>query len=309
MPVPDYQTMMRPVLQAFADGATSVPEALPAVARTLGLSEADMAETVPSGRKTLLYDRAHWARTHMGKAGLLESPRRGVHHITARGREMLALGERIDLTALRRFEEFEAWLSESRARSATPASAPDAGRSPDPVEDAPPEEVMEDAMRSLRAVLREEVAAAVLSLTPLRFEGLIVDLLLAMGYGGGDPRMGERLGRSGDGGIDGVVNEDPLGLDAVYVQAKRYAPENKVGRPALQAFVGSLTGEGASKGVFVTTSGFSREAVDYVDRVQHRIVLIDGARLADLMILHGVGVRERRVHVVKGVDEDYFADG
>jgi restriction system protein len=145
-------------------------------------------------------------------------------------------------------------------------------------------------------------------MSPTRFEQLIVDLLLAMGYGGGDRAMGDRIGKSGDGGIDGVINEDKLGLDAVYVQAKRYAPDAKVGRPALQAFVGSLTGEGANKGVFVTTSDFSREARDYLNRVQHRIVLINGELLARLMIQHEVGVRARKTYVVRSVDEDYFFD-
>lgn len=143
---------------------------------------------------------------------------------------------------------------------------------------------------------------------PTRFEQLIVDLLLAMGYGGGRQEMGRRLGRSGDGGIDGVIDEDALGLDAVYVQAKRYAPGNTVGRPAIQQFIGSLTGEGATKGVFVTTSAFSAEARDYAARVQHRIVLIDGPRLARLMVAHDVGVRTRQTCAVKTVDEDYFAD-
>ncbi|MCE8508802.1 restriction endonuclease [Ruegeria pomeroyi] len=156
--------------------------------------------------------------------------------------------------------------------------------------------------------MASEVFEAVLSLSPARFEKLVVDLLIAMGYGGGDLERGLQTNLSGDGGIDGIINEDELGLDAVYVQAKRYAPDNKVGRPALNAFVGSLTGEGATKGVFVTTSDFSREARDYVSRVQQRIVLINGDRLARLMIKHEVGVRARRTYVLRSVDEDYFAD-
>ena len=147
-----------------------------------------------------------------------------------------------------------------------------------------------------------------LTVSPKQFEQLIVDLLLAMGYGGGDRTMGERIGRSGDGGIDGVINEDALGLDAVYIQAKRNSPDNRIGRPTLQAFVGSLTGEGATKGVFVTTSDFSREARDYLNRVQHRIVLINGERLARLMIQHEVGVRARKTYVLRSVDEDYFTE-
>ena len=167
---------------------------------------------------------------------------------------------------------------------------------------------MDTAQSAFEATLRDDLLAAILDLSPQRFEHLIVDLLLAMGYGGGDRSMGERIGKSGDGGIDGIINEDALGLDAVYIQAKRYAPDSKVGRPALQAFVGSLTGEGANKGVFVTTSDFSKEARDYLTRVQHRIVLINGDRLARLMIQHEVGVRARKTYVLRSVDEDYFSE-
>jgi len=160
----------------------------------------------------------------------------------------------------------------------------------------------------MEAALADELLAAARQTTPARFERLVVDLLIAMGYGGGDPARGRPTQLSADGGIDGVVNEDALGLDAVYVQAKRYAAENRVGRPALQAFVGAMHGEGASKGVFVTTSGFSRESMEYVRTVAQRIVLIDGARLARLMIAHGVGVRTRRVVELRDLDEAFFDD-
>ncbi|WP_328701234.1 restriction endonuclease [Sedimentitalea arenosa] len=166
----------------------------------------------------------------------------------------------------------------------------------------------ETAFREIESALVGEVIEAVLSLSPARFEKLVVDLLLAMGYGGGDLERGLQTSLTGDGGIDGIFNEDELGLDAVYVQAKRYAADNKVGRPALNAFVGSLTGEGATKGVFVTTSDFSRDAMEYVARVQQRIVLINGDRLARLMIKHEVGVRPRKTYVLRSVDEDYFSD-
>ena len=173
---------------------------------------------------------------------------------------------------------------------------------------ASPDEVIAAAHAELTEATAAELLDLTLQISPARFEELIVDLLLAMGYGGGDRAMGRRLGRSGDGGIDGVIDEDALGLDAVYVQAKRYAPGNTVGRPAIQQFVGSLTGEEATKGVFVTTSAFSAEARAYADRVAQRVVLIDGARLARLMIAHDVGVRTRQTYALKTVDEDYFAD-
>lgn len=171
-----------------------------------------------------------------------------------------------------------------------------------------PEDAIEAASGLLDAALRDELIALLYQLSPQRFEQVVLDLLSAMGYGGGDAARGLTTKTTGDGGIDGIIHEDALGLDAVYIQAKRYAAENRIGRPDIQRFIGSLTGEGATKGVFVTTSDFSREAKEYLHRVQHRVVLINGNRLARLMLQHGVGVRVRRSYVVQSVDEDYFAD-
>lgn len=167
---------------------------------------------------------------------------------------------------------------------------------------------MEAAFGLLEAALRDDLLALLHQLSPQRFEQVILDLLTAMGYGGGDATRGLTTKATGDGGVDGIIHEDALGLDAVYIQAKRYAPDNRIGRPDIQRFIGSLTGESATKGVFVTTSDFSREAREYLHRVQHRVVLINGQRLARLMIQHGVGVRVRRQYVIQSVDEDYFAD-
>ncbi len=305
MPVPDYETMMRPVLAAIAEGARNVTEAIPALRQQFSVSDAEAHELLPSGRISVLASRAHWARTYLSKAGCLESPRRNVHQITNRGREILAAHPvRIDNTVLAQFPEFMEW----RTRAVTDLVAADGKDSNTlvPTDRQTPEDQMESAHAKIDAALTEELLQAIQALHPTRFEQLIVDLLLAMG--GGDRAMGERIGKSGDGGIDGIINEDALGLDAVYIQAKRYAPDSKVGRPALQAFVGSLTGEGANKGVFVTTSDFSKEARDYLRKVQHRIVLINGDRLARLMIAHEVGVRARKTYVLRSVDEDYFAD-
>ena len=310
MAIPDYQAFMRPVLLAFSSGAGNVREALPEVIRELGITEEEASELLPSGRKTVVADRAHWARTYLSKAGLLESPHRNAHRVTDRGREYLArYPDRIDNAVLASVDEFEDWRTrrlDGEVNSLGTASALDAAATALSAET--PEALIEKSAQAIEDALAEELLSAVLGLSPQRFEDLIVDLLLAMGYGGGDSDMGSRIGKSGDGGIDGVINEDKLGLDAVYVQAKRYGLDNKVGRPALQAFVGSLTGESASKGVFVTTSDFSKEARDYVNRVQQRIVLINGDRLARLMIAHEVGVRARRAYVVRSVDEDYFAE-
>lgn len=213
--------------------------------------------------------------------------------------------EEINKTYLERFDAFQDFLQ--RSRTGNNVEPKTKGESPE-LEATTPEMRIEAAANEIESALSREVIEAVLSLSPARFERLVVDLLLAMGYGGGDLERGLQTGLSGDGGIDGIINEDELGLDAVYVQAKRYAVDNKVGRPALNAFVGSLTGEGATKGVFVTTSDFPRDAMDYVARVQQRIVLINGDRLARLMIKHEVGVRPRKTYVLRSVDEDYFSD-
>lgn len=305
MTIPDFQTAMLPVLRAFANGAQNVSEVLPTLRKEFGITDEEATELLPSGRVTTLQNRAHWARTYLSKAGLLTSPSRNRHVITDAGKALLATGvERIDMTTLEQFPAYTAWRQlESERRDAEP-KVPFSLSSGIPQET--PEERIERDFSLVESSLADDLLSAVLTISSQKFEQLIVDLLLAMGYGGGDPSMGERIGRSGDGGIDGVINEDALGLDAVYIQAKRYAVDSKVGRPALQAFVGSLTGEGATKGVFVTTSDFSREAREYLQRVQHRIVLINGSHLARLMIQHQVGVRVRKTYSLRYVDEDYF---
>lgn len=307
MPIPDFQTAMLPVLRAFNEGAQSVSEVLPVLRAEFAITDEEANELLPSGRLTTLQSRAHWARTYLAKAGLLTSPKRNRHVITDAGRQLLASGiQRIDMKTLEQFPGYREWRGQDWQAQGDRSIAPEQAS---PVTNrATPEERIEQDFAIVEAALAEDLLSAVHGMTPKQFEQLIVDLLLKMGYGGGDRSMGERIGRSGDGGIDGIINEDALGLDAVYVQAKRYAPDSKVGRPALQAFVGSLTGEGANKGVFVTTSDFSREARDYLTRVQHRIVLINGERLARLMIQHEVGVRARRTFTLRSVDEDYFAD-
>jgi restriction system protein len=312
VPIPSYETLMLPVLKMFDAGAKNVADCVPQVKAQFQITDAEAEEFLPSGRVTVLQSRTHWARTYLSKAGLLTSPKRNLHVITDRGRAVLAQKPPvIDNAFLSQFEDFEAW----RARAASGTGASTEGEStPAGQEGSPsfgsgqtPEDAMEAADKVLRAALADELLALLLDMSPQRFERVILDLLAAMGFGRGDLTNGHMTKATGDGGIDGVIHEDALGLDAVYVQAKRYAPENKISRPDIQRFVGSLTGEGATKGVFVTTSGFSREARDYVSRVQHRIVLIDGQRFAHLLIQHGVGVRVRATYTIQTVDEDYFA--
>ena len=307
MPSPDFQTAMLPVLRAFANGAVSVADVLPVLRAEFAITDEEADELIPSGRLTTLQSRAHWARTYLAKAGLLTSPRRNRHEITEAGRQLLGSGvTRIDMNTLEQFPAYVAWREKEQSSALRDEKIE--AQSVQSISARTPEERIGDDFNIVEASLSEDLLAAIHGMTPKQFEQLIVDLLLKMGYGGGDRSMGERIGKSGDGGIDGIFNEDALGLDAVCVQAKRYSPDSKVGRPALQAFVGSLTGEGANKGVFVTTSDFSREAKDYLNKVQHRIVLINGERLARLMIQHEVGVRARRTYVLRSVDEDYFSD-
>lgn len=255
--VPDYETLMLPLLQAVGEGVRNVAEAQPVIKRRFGISDAAADELIPSGRVTVLASRLHWARSYMSKAGLLTSPRRNVHELTDRGRAVLARGlDRIDNSVLAEFPEFVAWKqasAENRSKGgsgAEPAASPSGTATPSvPEALATPDEQLQLAYAEIEADLSDRLLREVLLLSPRRFERLIIDLLRKMGYGGGSEEMYRETPGSGDNGFDGVIDEDALGLDAVYIQAKRYAPENKVGRPALQAFVGSLTGEGATKGV------------------------------------------------------------
>lgn len=315
MAIPDYETLMLPVLKLFAEGAPNVAACVPVLQKQFDISDAEAAELIPSGRTTVLQSRAHWARTYLSKAGLLASPRRNQHVITDLGRQVIASNPtKIDNEMLAGFEGFTEWIERSRqggdaepAQTGLPTTSIVVDHTP--IDDRQtPEDAMSAAASLLDAALRDELLAVLQQLSPQRFERLILDLLIAMGYGGGDLVNGMMTKASGDGGIDGIIHEDALGLDAVYVQAKRYAPDNKVSRPDVQRFIGSLTGEGATKGVFVTTSDFSKDAHDYLTRVQHRVVLINGQRLARLMIQHGVGVRVRQTYRIQSIDEDYFAD-
>ncbi|MFZ1728351.1 MAG: restriction endonuclease [Albidovulum sp.] len=294
MTVPSYEDMMLPMLRLIAEGNETIASCIPKLISEFRISSEEQQIMLPSGKQTRLNNRAHWSRQYLSQAGLVEPTKRGHYRLTTRGEAILSeKPSRIDNDFLKKFSEFR----EFKARS-TKNDAQDLILNPAKDEETP-EGKLQSAMSEINDALTEEVLSAVQGISSVSFEQLIVDLLVAMGYGGGDASMGTRIGKSGDGGIDGVINEDALGLDAVYVQAKRYSPDNKVGRPALQAFVGSLTGEGANKGVFVTTSDFSKEAREYVDRVQQRIIMINGERLARLMITYEVGVRARQTYVLK----------
>ncbi len=307
MTIPDYQSLMLPVLKIAAAGETRVPAVAEKVADLLGLTEDEREELLPSGKQRLLHNRVHWAKFYMTKAGLMESPKRGVFIASTAGKELLATGPgRIDVEMLKRIPAFSEYYSQysGEGRGAEPSLAIVASA----VSEATPEEQIDAANAVLIKALKAELLARVLEQSPSFFERLIVDLLVAMGYGGSHEDAARQLGKSGDGGIDGIIDEDRLGLDRIYVQAKRYAAGSVVGRPEVQGFVGSLVGQGAAKGVFVTTSTFSRQALDYAKGLQQRVILIDESRLTELMTEFGVGVRVSRVIEVKRLDEDFFSD-
>lgn len=299
---------MLPVLKLIANDHETIPSCIAPLAEQFDLTQEEIDELLPSGKQTVLANRAHWARNYMSQAGLVEPIKRGHYRLTPRGEDTLRSNlAKIDIDYLSQFRSFQ----DFRNRSSSDAGAESKNSPSTPAEQNTadtPQEQIERAIHAHNLALNSDVIEAVLSLSPARFERLVVDLLLAMGYGGGELERGLQTSLSNDGGIDGIINEDALGLDAVYVQAKRYAPDAKVGRPALNAFVGSLTGESATKGVFVTTSDFSKDAIEYVSRVQQRIVLINGQRLAHLLIEHEVGVRARKAYVLRSVDEDYFSE-
>jgi restriction system protein len=299
-----------PCLRLLAGEARNTRDCLPALKSEFRLTDDEMAEVLKSGTRTRVFDRADWAVFHLFKAGLVERPERGVYRTSAEGRAWLVANKPLDLRIIKAIPAHQSAMSAADVAQNAEPGLPQStlpGVSDD-ADAETPEEVMQRAHRQLEAALEENLLRQLYDMHPVRFERLILDLLKAMGYGAGYFGKHEMTKASGDGGIDGIIHEDALGLDAVYIQAKRYQAETKVGRPAIQQFIGSLTGEGATKGVFVTTSDFSADARGYLAKVQHRVVLIGGTELARLMIRHGVGVRDRVSYVIRSVDEDYFSD-
>jgi restriction system protein len=307
MAVPDYQSIMLPVLEYLVEGATrsTVPEITDHLADHFHLTQDDLEQRLPSGVQPTFYNRTHWAVTYMAKAGLITRPARGKVAITPRGKEVVASRpDRVDVAFLRRYPEFEQFRTKTRSHDGTTT-----GQLLVADVEHNPEELLYETYESLRQAVEADILDRLQSdaLSWEFFDHLVVDLLGRMGFGSNVAETGHRVTkRSADDGIDGVIDEDRLGLDAIYIQAKRYGAKTPVGRPALQAFAGSLEGQRAAKGVFITTSYFTSEADDYVRRISKRIVLIDGKTLARLMYDHGIGVRTRRSLDVKRVDEAYF---
>lgn len=301
MSVPDFQTWLLPLLEELSDGAVHhMAELYESLATKLELSEVDRAERLPSGAQLTYMNRIAWARTYLKKAGLVAAPGRSQVQITDRGRQVLLEKlSRITVSYLKRFPEF---VDFHTVRPVEPSQEAASKRIAD--DEETPQEALERVYRTLHDELAVDLLERIKQVSPSFFENLVVDLLVAMGYGGSREGAGRTVGKSGDGGIDGVINEDRLGLDVIYIQAKRW--EGSVGRPVVQAFAGSLEGVRANKGVLITTSSFTSDAMTYVRQISKKIVLIDGNQLALYMIQYNVGVGVEARYEVKRIDSDYF---
>lgn len=302
MAIPDYQSIMLPLLQLAADQQEhSLRETIEVLADEFNLTDEDRNELLPSGRQATFHNRVGWARTYLKKAALLKSTRRGYYQITDRGLSILAnKPTAISAKFLNQFSEFKEFQNASK-KTVSNHSPDDEAESKQT-----PEEILEQSIQALNDSLAADLVQTIKECSPSFFEQLVVDLLVTMGYGGTRKDAGQTVGRSGDGGIDGIIKEDRLGLDVIYIQAKRW--ENPVGRPEIQKFAGALQGMRAKKGIFITTSSFTKEAWDYVSRIDSKIILINGHKLAAFMIEHNVGVSPAMTYVVKRIDTDYFAD-
>lgn len=302
MAVPGFQIWFKPLLSALSDGEVhKLSDLYSQLADELGLSAEDRREKLPSGKQLTYMNRIGWARTYLKKAGLIESPGRGQCRITDRGLQVLKEDPNpLNVRYLKRFQEFVDF------HTYKPKNDDLASNDSDEAKSSTPEEVLEEAHRELRETVSADLLDRVKAAPPEFFENVVVELLLRMGYGGSRENAGRTVGRSGDGGIDGIINEDRLGLDVVYIQAKRW--DGTVGRPVVQAFAGSLEGVRARKGVLITTSQFSSDAHEYVRQIEKRIVLVDGKELARLMFEHNIGVSTVANYEVKKLDLDFFED-
>lgn len=293
---------MLPLLKLASDEKEhSIPEVIESLGKEFKLSEELLNKMLPSGSQKIFYNRVYWAKAYLKMAGLVENTRRSHFKITRRGIDTLAEKlEEINLRYLKKFPEYveltEQWKKDKS----------NAENESDPAIPETPEESFEENFQSIRKTLAQELLSKVKACSPSFFEKLVVELLVAMGYGGSRLDAGKRIGKSGDEGIDGIIKEDKLGLDQIYIQAKRW--ENVVSRPEIQKFVGALAGQGAKKGIFITTSRFSNEAVDYAPKNETKIVLIDGELLASLMIDYNIGVSTQAIYHIKKIDSDYFEE-
>lgn len=299
--IPDYQSLMLPVLKFVADGQEyRMADVILGLANVFKLSEDEKAELLPSGQTPLFNNRVHWAKTYLKKSGLIDSPRRATITITDRGRKILKENPpEINVKFLKRFPEFIEFHSSKKEGL---VDADSLGN--EEIKKQTPEELLESGYQSIRKSLEQELLLKLKTIHPSFFERVVVELLVRMGYGGSIQDAGKAIGKSGDEGIDGIIKEDKLGLDVIYVQAKRW--DGVVGRPELHKFVGALAGQGAKKGVFITTSSFTKEAIDYTPKNETKIVLIDGIKLAGYLIDYNLGVSIQNIYEIKKIDFDYF---
>ena len=301
--IPDFQSLMVPVLKIGQEGTVNSQAAISRISQVFGLSEEQRSRMLSSGRQPVINNRVHWAITYLAKAGALRRPMRGHFETTERGAELLSSSPAaIGIKHLERFEEFKDFREGNSVGRISGVGIGD-DRTPET-----PEERMAAAERELHVELKDVLLAQVMEMSPAFFERLVIDLITSMGYGGDWKDAAKQLGRTGDGGIDGTIDEDVLGLDRVYLQAKRYNPDNTIGRPDIQQFAGALLGEAATKGVYVATCSISQPARDFARNAPQRIVLIDGNELTDLMIRHDVGTRLETTFTVKRLDRDYFSE-
>jgi restriction system protein len=309
--IPDYQSLMLPVLKLASDGSEHrISDVVDTLATQLNLTEAEREKLLPSGKQPVFNNRVHWAKQYLVQARLLVGTRRAFFKITDRGRSVLAEDlDRIDAKFLRRYVEFNAFVLGGRTGvTPSPDVRPQVVGEEISVSESTPDELLRATIKELETALATELITRICAKSPKFFEGLVVDLLLKMGYGGSRTDAGRALGKTGDGGIDGVIDQDQLGLDRIYIQAKKYDPDNAVSEPEIRNFCGSLGANKAAKGVFVTTSYFTKPAVDFAERHPYKVVLIDGELLARLMIHHSVGVRIVETMHYKKLDDEYFPE-
>lgn len=300
MAIPDFQTLMLPVLKASAMGEVKISDVVLDLGSQLGMSEEELSELLPSGKQTTFANRVNWAKSYLGKAGLIALTRRGYFKASDRGKQvLLAPPERINIKFLESFPEFIAFRAATNDAPAEPQPTQSS------LKDLTPDEVIRAAHAELSESLGAELLAKILAAPPDFFERLVVQLLVAMGYGGSAIEAGKALGKSGDGGVDGVIDQDALGLDRIYVQAKRYA-DSKISSGEIRDFFGSLDRFKATKGLFVTTSAFSPAAKETAELLSKRIVLVDGPLLTRLMIRFDIGCRVEETIQVKKLDEEFF---
>jgi restriction system protein len=310
MAIPKYDEIMLPLLKILSDGKEhSKRELTDRMAEHFGLTPEEREQLLPSTRSTYIKNRTGWAGFHLRKAGLAISPREATLQITEDGRKFLATNPaKLDRSVLMHLEPFKLFMAEQKKRGlqAAKTKALNAAPALPTEEQATPEERIEEAFAELRETLVTDLRAKLGGIDPFRFEQVVLDLLVAMGYGGSRREAAGVTQKTGDEGIDGVINEDRLGLDVIYIQAKRW--KHNVGRPEIQSFVGALAGKKANKGIFITTSSFHDNATDYAAGLHNKVILVDGRRLAELMIEHGVGVAEEHAYSVKKIDSDYFEE-